>query len=56
MLPGNKLLLEKGGKPLRWPTTHVNDTFAQLLETAQTLQPKQHDIPPLPSQPSPPED
>jgi DNA processing protein len=43
MLPGNKLLLEKGGKPLPWPTTNINATFAPLLEMAQTLQQKQHD-------------
>jgi DNA processing protein len=34
-LPGNKLLLEKGGQPILWPTTNDTDSFAPLLETAQ---------------------
>lgn len=49
-LPGNKLLLEKGGQPLHWPAIDINDTFAPLLETAQTLQQKQRNVPPSPSQ------
>ena len=36
-LPGNKQLLDKGGKSLRWPTTNVDDTFSPLLETTQNL-------------------
>lgn len=49
-LPGNKLLLENGGKPLPWPTTNVHDSFAPLLGMAQTLQQKQLNISPSPSQ------
>jgi predicted Rossmann fold nucleotide-binding protein DprA/Smf involved in DNA uptake len=49
-LPGNELLLEKGGKPLQWPTTNVDDTFSPLLETAQTFQQKQQDVSPRPNQ------
>jgi DNA processing protein len=49
-LPGNKLLLEKGGQPLHWPATDINDAFAPLLETAQTLQRKQQKVPPSPNQ------
>lgn len=50
ILPGNKMLLERGGKPLRWPTTDINATFAPLLETTQTLHQHQHNIPQPPSQ------
>ena len=49
-LPGNKLLLELGGKPLRWPTTNADDTFAPLLGTAQTVQQQQYDVVPPPNQ------
>ncbi|HEY7417715.1 MAG TPA: DNA-processing protein DprA [Ktedonobacteraceae bacterium] len=50
MRPGNKALLERGGKPLHWPTTDVNDTFAPLLETTQTLHQHQRNLPQPPSQ------
>jgi DNA processing protein len=36
-LLGNKLLLAKGGKPLHWPPTKLNDTFSPLLEITQTI-------------------
>ncbi|GLV59822.1 hypothetical protein KDH_66460 [Dictyobacter sp. S3.2.2.5] len=49
-LPGNKLLLARGGKSLCWPTTNVNDTFAPLFETIQSLHQYQRDAAPPPSQ------
>jgi len=49
-LPGNKLLLELGGKPLRWPSTDVDDIFAPLPGMAQILQQKQDVIAPPPNQ------
>jgi DNA protecting protein DprA len=49
-LPGNNLLLELGGIPLRWPTTNVDATFAPLLNTAQTLQQTQLNVSSPPDQ------
>jgi Predicted Rossmann fold nucleotide-binding protein involved in DNA uptake len=50
MQSGNKQLLERGGKPLHWPTQNVNDTFAPLLETTQTLYRHQRSNPLPPNQ------
>ncbi len=50
MLAGNKLLLDQGGKLLRWPTENSNAPFAPLLETAQIFSRKQVDISLPPSQ------
>lgn len=48
--PGNKSLIEKGGKPLLWPTNNSEETFAPLLTTDRSLPEKQDKMAPTPNQ------
>ena len=43
-LPGNTLLLEKGGLPLVWPTQDIATTLSPLLEESYQVQEQQHNI------------
>jgi DNA processing protein len=49
-LPGNKLLLEKGGQPLSWPTEDLSQMLSPLLQESRMLREKQNNLPPPPSQ------
>ncbi len=50
-LPGNEALIERGGRPLLWPTESMAETLAPLLEESGLLQQKQHESTPA-EQPS----
>src|SRR6266567_416975 len=50
-LPGNEALIERGGRPLLWPTESTAETLAPLLEESSLLQQKQHESTPA-EQPS----
>lgn len=50
ILPGNDALLRAGARPLSWPVTDVDDTFAPLLQTSQEKQAKWTGIASLPDQ------
>jgi DNA processing protein len=49
-LPGNILLLEKGGLPLPWPVDDLNEAFSHILELSNEILEKQLDLPPQPDQ------
>jgi DNA processing protein len=50
LLPGNGLLLEKGGYPLAWPTDTIADMLAPVLHESNLVREKQQAAPPLPDQ------
>jgi DNA protecting protein DprA len=50
ILPGNKLLLERGGNPLVWPTENVAHVFSSIVQTSEAVQQKQRDSTQPPSQ------
>ncbi len=50
LLPGNGLLLEKGGYPLLWPTDSIAETLSPVLRESSILHEKQKAISPLPDQ------
>jgi DNA processing protein len=50
LLPGNKLLLEKGGLPLHWPTDNVIKLLSPMLRESKLIREKQRVIAPLPDQ------
>ena len=50
LLPGNRLLLEKGGYPLPWPTDTITDILAPLLRESSLMREKRQATPPLPDQ------
>jgi len=49
-LPGNKLLLEKGGIPLIWPTKDITATILPLLKESHQVQEHQQNTPDPPNQ------
>jgi DNA processing protein len=50
LLPGNGLLLEKGGHPLSWPTDTIADMLAPVLHESNLVREKQQAAFPLPDQ------
>ena len=50
LLPGNGLLLEKGGYPLAWPTDIIADMLAPVLHESNLVREKQQAASPLPDQ------
>jgi DNA processing protein len=50
LLPGNKLLLEKGGLPLHWPTDNVLMLLLPMLRESKLIREKQRVASPLPDQ------
>lgn len=50
LLPGNKLLLEKGGIPLCWPSQNIAATVLPLLNESSQVLEQQLKTPDLPSQ------
>jgi DNA processing protein len=50
LLPGNKLLLEKGGLPLHWPTDNVMKLLSPVLRESKLIREKQRVAAPLPDQ------
>lgn len=50
LLPGNKLLLEKGAYPLSWPTETIADMLAPVLHESSQVREKQHAALPTPDQ------
>lgn len=43
-LPGNKLLLEKGGYPLRWPTGNLVELLSPVLNKSRVELERQHNL------------
>jgi predicted Rossmann fold nucleotide-binding protein DprA/Smf involved in DNA uptake len=50
LLPGNQLLLEKGGYPLSWPTDTLADLLAPVLHESSQIREKQQAMSPAPDQ------
>lgn len=50
LLPGNRLLLEKGACPLFWPANDVADVFLPLLRESKLVHKKHQIISPVPDQ------
>ncbi len=50
LLPGNKLLLEKGGLPLSWPVDDLDNAFSRILQESGEILEKQLNLPPPASQ------
>jgi DNA protecting protein DprA len=50
VLPGNKLLLEKGAHPLAWPAESLGDMLAPLLLESDVVRERQRNMPEPPSQ------
>jgi len=50
MLPGNRLLLEKGGYPLPWPTTNAAHLLSPVLYESDQVREKQRAMLPTPDQ------
>lgn len=50
ILPGNELLLEKGGYPLSWPTDTIADMLAPVLHESNLVREKQQAASPFPDQ------
>jgi DNA processing protein len=50
LLPGNQLLLEKGGYPLSWPTDTLADLLAPVLHESSQVREKQQAMSPAPDQ------
>ncbi|GAC1695306.1 MAG: hypothetical protein NVS9B9_17900 [Ktedonobacteraceae bacterium] len=44
-LPGNAMLIQKGGMPILWPTEHIEDTVTPLLKEGSKIQKKQQKKP-----------
>ncbi|HEY4035637.1 MAG TPA: hypothetical protein VGL94_16895, partial [Ktedonobacteraceae bacterium] len=40
-LPGNKLLLEKGGCPLNWPVEDISEILSPLVQESAVMHTKQ---------------
>lgn len=49
-LPGNKLLLEKGGRPLPWPVENIPAAFASLLRESDAVRARQSGLSVSPGQ------
>lgn len=49
-LPGNDLLLKKGGLPLPWPVENLTTTFSSLLDAGDIARQQQNGIPIPPQQ------
>lgn len=50
LLPGNNLLLERGGHPLSWPTDNIADMLSPVLYESGLIREKQQSSLPVPDQ------
>jgi predicted Rossmann fold nucleotide-binding protein DprA/Smf involved in DNA uptake len=50
ILPGNSLLLERGGHPLSWPIKNLDDMLLPVLQESSEVREKQLNVPVQPDQ------